>query len=323
MTHDNSYKLLFSHPEMVTDLLKGFVKEAWVEQCDFATLEKVSGSYVADDLRDREDDLIWRIRWGDEWLYVYLLLEFQSTVDHFMAVRIFGYLALLYQDLIRTQHLTGKDRLPPVLPIVLYNGERRWQAPLQLDQLIQPAPAGLEKYRPQISYLLLDEGRFNQDELCSLNNLVAALFQLENSRTEQEIQGVLLRLIDWLKDPKQTSLRRAFTVWFNRVLLPTKAPNAHFTELNDLNEVHTMLAERVKQWAQDWKQEGRQEGRQEGLQKGRQEEATKLFLLLLESKFGVINQHLQEKVHAADPELIETWTKQIFQATTPEDLLDS
>ena len=55
MTHDNSYKLFFSHPEMVIDLLKGFVKEPWVGQCDFTTLEKVSGSYVADDLRDRED----------------------------------------------------------------------------------------------------------------------------------------------------------------------------------------------------------------------------------------------------------------------------
>jgi len=75
-----------------------------------------------------------------------------------------------------------------------------------------------------------------------------------------------------------------FTVWFNRVLLPAKAPDAHFTELNDLNEVNTMLAERVKQWTKEWKQEGRQEGRQE--------EATKLFLLLLESKFGAINQQL-------------------------------
>jgi len=28
-------------------------------------------------------------------------------------------------------------------------------------------------------------------------------------------------------------------------------------------------------------------------------------------------------VRTADPELIETWTKQIFQAKTPEDLLDS
>jgi predicted transposase/invertase (TIGR01784 family) len=319
MSHDKSYKLLFSHPEMVSDLLKGFVKEAWVEQCDFTTLEKMSGSYVTDDIREREDDLIWRIRWGDEWLYVYLLLEFQSFVDHFMAVRISGYLALLYQDIIRTQNLNSQDLLPPVLPIVLYNGERRWQAPLQLDQLIHPAPVGLEKYRPQASYLLLDEGRYNQTELKSLNNLVAALFQLENSRTEQEIQDVLVHLIDWLKDPKQTSLRRAFTVWFNRVLLPTKAPNAHFTELNDLNEVHTMLAERVKQWTQDWLQEGLQKGRQEG----RREEASKLFLLVLESKFGQINQHLQEKVRTATPELIETWTKQIFQAKTPEDLLDS
>lgn len=173
----------------------------------------------------------------------------------------------------------------------------------------------MEKYRPQVRYLLLDEGRFNPDELSSLNNLVAALFQLENSRTEQEIQGVLVHLIDWLKDPKQTNLRRAFTVWFNRVLLPAKAPDAHFTELNDLNEVNTMLAERVKQWTKEWKQEG--------LQEGRQEEATKLFLLLLESKFGTVNQPLQEKVRNASPELIETWTKQIFQATTPEDLLDS
>ncbi|QWF72539.1 Rpn family recombination-promoting nuclease/putative transposase [Methylomonas paludis] len=39
-------------------------------------------------------------------MYVYLLLEFQSSIDHFMAVRILGYLALLYQDLIRSEKLT-------------------------------------------------------------------------------------------------------------------------------------------------------------------------------------------------------------------------
>jgi predicted transposase YdaD len=98
-THDNSYKLLFSHPRMVEDLLRGFVREAWVDELDFATLEKVSASFVSDDLRDREDDVIWRVRWGRDWLYVYLLLEFQSTVDTFMAVRIMTYLGLLYQEL--------------------------------------------------------------------------------------------------------------------------------------------------------------------------------------------------------------------------------
>ena len=62
--------------------------------------------------------------------------------------------------------------------------------------------------------------------------------------------------------------------------------------------------------------------KQEGLEEGRQEEASKLFLLLLKSKFGSVNQQLQDKVRAANAELIESWTKQIFDATTAEELLD-
>ena len=79
--HDSSYKLLFSHPAMVEDLLTGFVHEDWVAELDFATLEKVPGSYVSDDLRPRADDVVWRVRWREHWLYIYLLLEFQSDVD--------------------------------------------------------------------------------------------------------------------------------------------------------------------------------------------------------------------------------------------------
>ncbi|MGH8475348.1 MAG: Rpn family recombination-promoting nuclease/putative transposase, partial [Methylococcales bacterium] len=101
--HDNSYKLLFSEPEIIIDLLKGFVAEPWVADLDFSTLEKVSGSYVTDDLRSREDDLIWRVRSRYNWIYIYLLIEFQSTIDHFMAVRLMTYTGLLYQDLIKSK----------------------------------------------------------------------------------------------------------------------------------------------------------------------------------------------------------------------------
>ena len=41
--HDSSYKLLFSHSEMVADLIRGFLHEAWVAELDFATLKGVSG----------------------------------------------------------------------------------------------------------------------------------------------------------------------------------------------------------------------------------------------------------------------------------------
>jgi predicted transposase YdaD len=136
MEHDQSYKLLFSHAELVADLLRGFVCEDWVKALDFTSLEKMSSSYVADDLRSCEDDVIWRVRWGQDWLYVYLLLEFQSTVDRFMAVRILSYVGLLYQDLIRSGQLTASGQLPPVLPLVLYNGLRRWQASEEVAELV-------------------------------------------------------------------------------------------------------------------------------------------------------------------------------------------
>ncbi|WP_020503281.1 Rpn family recombination-promoting nuclease/putative transposase [Lamprocystis purpurea] len=98
--HDSGYKLPYSHVAIVRDLLRHVVPGDWIDQLDLGSLEKCSGSYVSDDLRDRSDDLIWRVRWGPDWLYLYLLLEFQSTIDAWMAVRIQTYVGLLYQDLI-------------------------------------------------------------------------------------------------------------------------------------------------------------------------------------------------------------------------------
>src|SRR5690606_14125819 len=44
--HDSAYRLLFSHPEMVRDLLLGFIPGDWVHELDMSTLEKVNGSGI-------------------------------------------------------------------------------------------------------------------------------------------------------------------------------------------------------------------------------------------------------------------------------------
>jgi predicted transposase/invertase (TIGR01784 family) len=331
MDHDHSYKLLFSHPEMVADLLRGFVREEWVGQLDFASLEKVSGSYVADDLREQEDDVIWRVRWGQDWLYVYLLIEFQSTVERYMAVRILAYLGLLYQDLVRSGQLAADGRLPPVLPIVLYNGGRRWDAPQEIAELLVPAPKGLDAYRPRLKYLLLDEGRYADSELEPLHNLVAALFRLENSRTVQDVERVLPALVAWLEFPEQTSLRRAFTVWLKRVFLPGRLPGVEFGGINDLQEVQSMLAERVIEWTEEWKRQGLQEGLEEGLQQGlevgrqegrREGEAT-LLLRLLTLRFGELDETVRDRVRKADAETLLLWGERVLTAASVEDVLRS
>ena len=124
--HANAYLLLFSHPFLVESLLRDFVPGKWLRQLDFESLEKVGASYGTDDLRSRHDDLVWRVRSreGGGWIYIYLLLEFQSTDDYFMAVRVMTYVGLLYEDLIRRKVLKRGDPLPAVLPIVVYNGIR-------------------------------------------------------------------------------------------------------------------------------------------------------------------------------------------------------
>ena len=206
--HDTSYRLLFSHAEMVRDLLTGFVPESWIAELDLNSLEKMNGSYVSDDLRSRHNDAIWRVRWGQEWIYIYLLLEFQSTVDRFMPVRILTYTGLLYQYLVRRQELDNSRKLPPVLPIVLYNGAARWRAPTRVSGLIQPGPEALAEFQPDQALLLIDEGAFDMDELAPLSNLVAALFRLEHHRSLAEVPDILALLIDWLSEPGQEDLRR-------------------------------------------------------------------------------------------------------------------
>jgi y4mF family transcriptional regulator len=109
--HDSSYKFLFSNPEFVRDLIMGFIPDDWLHSLDYETLEKVPGSYITDDFKQGEDDIVWRVMVGGEWVYLYLLIEFQSSVDKYMALRMMVYVGLLYQDLIKRGEVLVDGRL--------------------------------------------------------------------------------------------------------------------------------------------------------------------------------------------------------------------
>ncbi|HEX3554184.1 MAG TPA: Rpn family recombination-promoting nuclease/putative transposase [Thermoanaerobaculia bacterium] len=299
--HDHGYKRLFSHPEMVADLLRGFVQEDWVRDLDFSTLERVPNTFVTRKLRSRrESDVVWRVRWGrDRWLYVYLILEFQSTVDPFMALRLMVYLGLFYQDLIQRHQLTPEGKLPPVLPLVLYNGHPPWGAARDVADLIAGIPGGLERYRPQLRYCLLDEERMADSELESLRNVAAALFRLEKSHGPQDIERILTALLDWLQEPELAELKRSFAEWMVEVLLPGRVPGVTIPQVADLQEVRSMLAERVIEWTQQWKQEGLEEGleqgREEGLEQAR-ERTRGVLLRDLERRFGLLPADVRRQI---------------------------
>jgi predicted transposase/invertase (TIGR01784 family) len=300
--HDGGYKLLFSHPEMVADLLRDFVREDWVRDLDLSTLEPVTGSYITPDLSSRESDVVWRVRWGrDRFLYIYILIEFQSTVDPFMALRILVYLGLLYQDLVKRQEITRSGKLPPVLPLVLYNGNAPWRAAQEVSELIEEVPGGLERYRPQLRYCLLDEMRLADSELEPLRNVAAGLFRLEKSQGPENLQRVVAALLEWLREPEMAELRRSFAKFLLKNLLPARMPGIEIPEIADLQEVKSMLAERVMEWTHQWKQEGLEEGLQKGRQEGQEDalvKAREVLLRDLVKRFGPLPEETRRRVDA-------------------------
>src|SRR5215510_12324598 len=122
--HDGGYRLLFSHPRMVEDLLRGFLPLEISER--IGSLERRSEIYVSDRLEKREQDLVWRLRGPHGEPVLYLLLEFQSEPDPQMALRISVYEGLLRQDLARSREVPPSAAPPPIAAVVVYNGKERW-----------------------------------------------------------------------------------------------------------------------------------------------------------------------------------------------------
>jgi hypothetical protein len=267
--HDTGYKLLFSTPELVRDLILGFVPDEWLHGLDYSTLERVPGSYVTEDFSNRADDIVWRVKVGGEWVYLYLLIEFQSSVDKYMALRMMVYGGLLYQDLIKRGEVLADGRLPPVLPIVLYNGSQRWSAVTDVFDLIPAVPGLVEQFKPRLKYLLIDENAWSDSELASLKNLVAAVFRIEHPASPEAIGGLLSLLDEWLAE--RPDLRRMFALWIRATLMRKAEYRIVLPRIDDLQELNVMLAERLEEWAHAYKAEGKAEGEALALQKAAQE----------------------------------------------------
>lgn len=312
--HDSSYKFLFSTPELVRDLIIGFVPDEWLHSLDYRTLEKISGSYISEDLRSRSDDVVWRVKVGGEWVYLYLLIEFQSCVDKYMALRMMVYVGLLYQDLIKRGEALDDGRLPPVLPIVLYNGSPRWTAVTDIFELIPPVPGLVEQFKPRLRYLLIDENNYTDHELASVKNLVAAVFRFEHPADPQSISILIGLLGEWLID--RPDLRRMFAIWIRATLMRKPEYRIVLPEIDDLQEIKVMLADRLEEWALDYKAQGMQQGMRQGEKNG---EALALQRLLTK-RFGVLTPDITSIIAAAPIEKIEAWFDLAIEAAQLNDV---
>jgi predicted transposase/invertase (TIGR01784 family) len=287
------------------------VGEQWVDLIDFDSGEQVNTALLYKDRTSRQSDIIWKFRRtdGGDAVYIYILVEFQSKPDPSMPVRFMAYEGLFYQNLLAGQPASAWKKLPLVIPILLYNGLERWNVATDLGSLFGDLDPSAERYRPQLRYRLVDEAAYPREELEALNSPVAELFRIEKSGDWSEVRASVQRL---RQNVAEVPLRQAFESWLQDVILPRFGVSREEAATLKLEELETMLAEKIDRWNREIREEGREEGRQEG--------EARLVLRLLRLKFGPLEPEHEERVRSADPDLLLVWGERVLTAESLQDV---
>lgn len=296
---DRTQKRVYSYPEMAESLLRDFVAtllpggSEWLKRLDFSSLERIHTEQVTKAFSARYADLLWRLKvrrkdGSRQWLHVLLLLEFQSTVDWLMALRVQEYAVEVFfsPDLAGGKVRAG-FRLPPLLAVVLYNGKQPWNAPVELAHLVdadaQPVAredgeevserATTRRLFQGERYELIDLQRYSSQDLAA-GGLAAQLMRWELIQDRAEAAEVMRAELKLLPRDQHRELRAAF------VEIVRHTGQRLGLELDDLVEDETMramaaekrlnstLEERIQQCDQRLLQEGWAEGLKQGLKQG-------------------------------------------------------
>lgn len=256
--HDPLYKDFFSYPEAVQSLLEDFSPDV-AAMLDFSTLEPYPTEHVLEGLRQVRNDAIWKVNRKDgSPCYVVIMLEFQSTVDHWMALRVLGYKYAIWNGLIERKEFSPKAKLPPIFSMVIYNGKTVWNAAQDIFDLIEPAGV-LDAFQPHLRYCLLDECQQAENSLPVDGGLATALVRLERSANEQDFVTRFAALWHLLRDTKYKGLRTNILVWTIARFKPDIS-KSFVEQIANNEEGQAMLAENIQTWRENIWTDGRNEG---------------------------------------------------------------
>ena len=279
MYEDEIGRVAFDEPDMVRHLLALLPADA-VAGLDTRRLRRLPTERIGRGARRRVADMAWAVgaptpeRPDAEALVV---VEFQSAPHSRMALRMEAYAALLRQDM--ADQLPAAAGLPPVLPVLVYTGDRRWR-PAGLRQLAAPVPAGLRRWQPELEMLPVDAAALSAED--GRVNPAAALLRLQRCRLPAQLPGLTAALFGALRREGLELLAERLSDVLMRMLVERfggdETGERHERELRLAlrnMEEPTMLAERVTQWRQEALDEGRRqgvsEGRRQGVSEGRRQ----------------------------------------------------
>ena len=289
---DRAYKLLFSQPRMVEDALCGFAIPRGSAELDFSTLTRMNAEYVGPDLHSRIGDMLWRVEFtaasplaapplaNGARPYLLVMFEFQSAVDPDMAWRMHEYLYLLQRHQRSNGTLRAEGREPPVLAVVVHNGDRPWTAAdVRAGPVVEaPAGPGWAGNRTR-TYVALDLRELaGRGAGLPPDNRLTTLIGLETGPAET-LPERLRAAFERYGGEEEKGLREGYHARVRDSRSPHGGEGlASFPEFERAlerkrggAEMPTLMDARAMEWEARVMERGREQGREQGIAQGREQ----------------------------------------------------
>lgn len=296
-------------------------------------VQKISGEWIDERrLINRGNDIAWLCgeKRGTQEAKFIVLTEFQTSPDPIMSLRLATYSCLLYEDIYRnSKPRTGK--MPKVLPVVIYNGRRKWREPLSIQTLIEREPIEIKGFQLKYKIRVIDQLHMPDDQIPDPDNLMGLLIRIERSNNIQSAVTWIRKLDSRLKEMREFQLQRSVVSWLTESFLPTRIPDISLRELQTIEEITMSMENNTMSWSSYYIAEGRKkglkEGRKAGLklgrEEGRKEWATMMLSKQLSRRFGQLSSELVQHLESADLQILELLAEKLLEIQSLEEVIQT
>ena len=281
---DPPYKVLFQDPGLFEEAVR-LVAPELADLLDFETATSLDKEHLTALDRVRVQDKLRRVEFKNGRLrngrrrYLLVLLEFQSSHDANMAWRMRDYLHQVESALREGGTARAEGGVPPMLSMVVHNGDRPWRAETEFAGPLtgDAAPAPMRTYAT-VDLQVLARGPDAEGRRLAPGSRLATLAELESSPAEA-LPGLLLAVFRRYDGLESATLRRGMHLRVGTAL----ARHGRAEGLSPLEEWERMLAARrgedmtamldatLARWEEAKVAEGRRRGLAEGVERGRAE----------------------------------------------------
>jgi predicted transposase YdaD len=133
--HDKLFRKSMCTPEVAKDFLKMHLPEKYETHIDYATLEILKDSFVNERLKRSQVDALFKVKYHDEDLLIYILIEHQSQVDPTMPIRRLSYKSEIWAAYLEEHKGKKGIKIPPIVDLHFFTGSRPYDGPLSIGEL--------------------------------------------------------------------------------------------------------------------------------------------------------------------------------------------